>query len=90
MSRARTSEAYKRRVDALARRLVIAALGWTPEPENCPGERYAATCDEMLSWLRESQPALAARIENARSIVLRPYYAKAMSGHDSHECGGGR
>lgn len=73
----RTSEAYKRRVDALTRRLLIAALGWDPEPEivrDHDSECYGASTGELLGYLRESDRALANQINTARSATLRPYY----------------
>jgi len=69
-ARTEQSEAFKRRVDAAYRVLLIAGLGMQPETN----EPYAATTGELLGWLRTDTPALATQIDEARNVVLRPYY----------------
>jgi len=44
------THAGKLRIEAEERKLVIAALGWDPEP-GMAAERYAATTSEMVRWL---------------------------------------
>ena len=50
-----TSEAAKRRAQAEDRKRAIAALGWAPEPVQCPpSERYAAGTGELWGYVREA------------------------------------
>lgn len=74
-ARTERSEAFKLRVDAACRVLFIAGLNMRPETD----EPYAATTGELFGWLRADAPDLAAQIDEARNVVLRPYYDARMS-----------
>ena len=74
MKNSETSEAFKRRVDAATRQLLIAGLSMAPETD----DGYAATTGELWRWLKTDNPALAAQIEEAHFVVLRPYYEERL------------
>lgn len=66
-----TSEAFKRRVDAAERRLLLAAIGWDPVADfDC----CASNGELHVTLLEAGKRELSDTISINRSIVLRPYY----------------